>query len=133
VPSIEQYGRWQKAVVVPVQLEANGTRSTNKDGETIFGTPFEINVRFTWGKREERDAKGNPVSIDGDAVLPSDLPVVVGSLLFAGPLSSYPAQPNDGTALWEVLYYKSAGDLNMRFFRRNVSFSRYKGKIPVAN
>lgn len=129
MPPIEMMDMLQTAVVWQALARAN------RKGETQVGEPEEIPVRWTWGRSQTIDARGNHINIDANAVVDQSIPL--GSLIALGKLEDW---LDVGTApisslstlneLMVVVTYREVTDIKHRpeqgHIRRRLGLRRYK-------
>lgn len=132
MPQLDAWSRRHKALV----WEATGLYGG--DGRPTYGEPAEIRVRWDDTARIARGPNGQPIPVDGTAVLGQA--VALHSIMWLAPDQT----PNSETALDQWYGSGSAGqqsglvevvadngglDLKSRQTRRVVGFQTYKGQL----
>lgn len=130
MPPIEVDDLYQTAVLWP----ATGQ---DKRGESIFGTPVEIDVRWIRKRRTGFDAKGNTILTDITVIVAEEPPY--GSLLRLGTLEDWYGASGSGSAdgkgsdngLCEVKTIDVTPDIRAsdEETRVQLGLGRYRGKL----
>lgn len=122
MPAFETMDRKQKAVLWAwTGVDEYGEPTVDRDA------PIEIDVRWTEGRTEDKDADGNTIAYDAQAVVDRD--IRVGSIMWLGKLADF-ADTGD-EALMRVAAQPKATDLKNRVTRRTVKLQRYQGTRPT--
>lgn len=117
--AIEGGSRLQEAVL----WEANGY---DDHGNPTVASPVAVMLRCNLGRTQSFDSKGNPIAIDGEAII--DRESVVGSILWLGSIADVPTTP---TGLLRVVGYKAVPDIKNRKVQRTASLVRHSDKLPT--
>ena len=118
MPDMEVEDLHQKAVY----QAANGF---GEYGEPKVDAAIEIPVRWETRRKEIQDGEGNTIVLESNAVV--DREIKIGSTLWLGELTDYPATPTD---LRKAVIYTEIPDVKNRVARRTVGMIKLSDTLP---